>query len=70
MNPITYDNCIIHFVNQDFTVLNNFVEANNYSKIFVLVDENTHNHCVAHDLAKMQTSYRQQWNGPERLNHI
>lgn len=45
MNPITYDNCIIHYVNQDFTVLNTFVEAKNYSKVFVIVDENTHINC-------------------------
>lgn len=46
MNPITYDNCTIHFVNQDFTELNSFIASKNYSKIFLLVDENTHINCL------------------------
>lgn len=45
MDSITYDTCSIHFVNQDFSILNSFIETKNYSKLFVLVDENTHMYC-------------------------
>jgi len=46
INPITYNTCSIHFVNQDFTVLDAYIHKQNYSKVFVLVDNNTHIHCL------------------------
>lgn len=45
MKTITYGNCQIHFLNQNFDVLNQLVSDKKYSKVFLLTDENTHQFC-------------------------
>src|SRR5690606_1826913 len=45
MKTITYGNCQIHFLNQNFDVLNQLVSDKKYSKVFMLTDENTHQFC-------------------------
>ena len=37
---------MISFLDQDFSELNAFIQNINISKIFILVDENTHEHCL------------------------
>lgn len=46
MKIITYRDCNIYFTNQDYSMLNDLVEANNYSIVFILTDENTHEYCL------------------------
>lgn len=37
---------MIKELDKDFSSLNDYIRANNPSKIFILVDENTHHHCL------------------------
>ena len=46
MEKITYGACEIYFPNQDFTMLNDLIRNRNYSKIFILTDENTSRECL------------------------
>lgn len=48
---------LIHFNEQSYIELNNHLKAKNYSKIFILVDENTHNHCLPILMAKIEDDY-------------
>ncbi|MFY0714357.1 3-dehydroquinate synthase [Seonamhaeicola sp. NFXS20] len=56
MDSITYKDCTIHFNNNCYTAINKHVEKNNYSKIFILVDENTHQFCLPYFLEKFETN--------------
>lgn len=55
MNSITYNNCKIHFNDVCYTYLNEHIADNNFSKIFILVDENTHQFCLHLLLEKLVT---------------
>jgi 3-dehydroquinate synthase len=55
MDSITANNCTIHFNNACYTALNEHVKKNNFSKIFILVDENTHQCCLPLVLEKLET---------------
>lgn len=55
MDSITANKSIIHFNNTCYTSLNQHIEDNNFSKIFILVDENTHLHCLPKLLEKLET---------------
>lgn len=46
MDSITANNAIIHFNKNCYPSLNEHVKARNFSKIFILVDENTHTFCL------------------------
>ncbi len=46
---------MILFANQDFSSLNSFLETQNPTKIFILVDENTHEHCLPKLLPNLET---------------
>ncbi len=46
MESITTDTYAVHFNKEAFTALNEHLSLNAYSKIFVLVDENTKIHCL------------------------
>ncbi len=56
MNSITANNCVIHFNEQCYTALNEHLKEFNFSKIFILVDENTHQFCLPIFLEKLETS--------------
>ncbi|MBT8254352.1 MAG: 3-dehydroquinate synthase [Flavobacteriaceae bacterium] len=45
----------IHFGDHAYVQLNNHIEASSYSLIFVLVDSNTHTHCLPHFLSHLET---------------
>ncbi len=55
MDSITSNTSIIHFNNTCFDALNQHIEAHNFSKIFILVDENTHLHCLPKLLEYLET---------------
>ena len=46
---------MIEQLDQDFTALNNYVQNLNPSKIFILVDENTHEYCLPILLGNLET---------------
>lgn len=46
MKKITHGNCHIYLNDKSFSVLNDLVESQNYSQVFILTDENTHRYCL------------------------
>jgi 3-dehydroquinate synthase len=46
----------IHFNSTCYAELNAYLHHSNFSKIFVIVDTNTHNFCYAHFIAKIETN--------------
>ncbi len=55
MQSILSDNYHVHFNEYSFRALNAFILENTPSKIFILVDENTHEHCAPILLAQLET---------------
>ena len=55
MDSITTNNCTIHFNAYCYDALNKHLKAKNFSKIFILVDENTHQYCLPLFLEKLET---------------
>jgi len=55
MDSITANDCIIHFNEVCYTSLNEHIKNNNFSKIFILVDTNTHTYCLPLFLEKLET---------------
>lgn len=47
-------NSVIHFCNENYTPLNQFLNESNFSKIFLLVDEHTNEYCLPHFLAQLE----------------
>ncbi|AEW84927.1 3-dehydroquinate synthase [Flavobacterium columnare] len=45
----------IHFVNDNYSILNLFLKKNHFSKIFILVDENTNEYCLPRFLPYLET---------------
>ena len=56
MDSITANNCVIHFNENCYTSLNAHLKSKNFSKIFILVDENTHNYCLPIFIEKLETN--------------
>lgn len=56
MNSIETSGCAIHFNNACYEHINQFLTTTTPSKIFVLVDENTHLHCLPYFLGQIGTS--------------
>jgi len=50
--PASYD---IVFNESGYTALNNLLAESSYSKIFVIVDSHTHEHCLAPFLGNLST---------------
>ena len=48
---------LIHFNEQSYIELNNYLKSKNYSKVFILVDENTHNHCLPLLMSRIEGEY-------------
>ena len=48
----------IHFGPTSYKKLNGHLKATNYSKIFVLVDQNTHEHCLTQFLSYLETKVK------------
>jgi 3-dehydroquinate synthase len=56
MDSIASNNCIIHFNNTCYSSINEHIKEHNYSKIFILVDENTHEYCLPYFIEKIETN--------------
>lgn len=56
MKSITANNAIIHFNENCYTALNQHLKEENFSNIFILVDENTHQLCLPILLDKLETT--------------
>ncbi|MBU2905665.1 3-dehydroquinate synthase [Arenibacter algicola] len=57
MNSITTHSYSVHFNEKAYVALNNHLAKSNYSKIFILVDENTHNCCLPIFMSKIEGEY-------------
>ncbi len=55
MDSIKANDSIVHFNSKCYTSINQYIERNNFSKIFILVDENTHQHCLPKFLENLET---------------
>lgn len=55
MTPIQSDNYTIYFNDASFVYLENLLKTETYSKIFVLVDENTNEYCLPFFLSNLPT---------------
>lgn len=55
MDSITANNGIIHFNKSCYPNINEHLKKNNFSKIFILVDNNTHELCLPYFLEKLET---------------
>jgi 3-dehydroquinate synthase len=56
MKSITANNSIIHFNEACYTSLNKHLKEKSFSKIFILVDENTHANCLPYFLTNLETN--------------
>ncbi|WP_203258704.1 3-dehydroquinate synthase [Hyunsoonleella ulvae] len=56
MDSITANNGIIHFNKVCYPALNQHIKENNFSKIFILVDSNTHEHCLPYFLSNLDNT--------------
>ncbi len=57
MQAIKSKDSIVYFQNEGYTALNTYLQKAQHSKIFVLVDTNTHEHCLAPFLGKIEGDY-------------
>ncbi|WP_242119111.1 3-dehydroquinate synthase [Aestuariivivens sediminicola] len=56
MDPIRANNSTIYFDSAGYTSLNDYIEKGKFSKIFILVDDNTHVHCLPSFLTHLNTN--------------
>ncbi|WP_040281929.1 3-dehydroquinate synthase [Psychroserpens damuponensis] len=55
MNSIETKTYKVHFNANAYLELNNYIDNNHFSKIFILVDTNTHEYCLAKFMAQLET---------------
>jgi len=55
MDAIKLGEGYIHFNDTCFPELNTYIKSSNFSSIFILVDENTHQHCLSYFLSHLET---------------
>lgn len=48
-------NSNVHFIEDDYQILNSFLQSNSFSKIFIIVDENTNEYCLPILLPQLET---------------
>ena len=56
MKSISSDNYLIHFNENSFKELNNYLSNNEPTKLFILVDENTNEHCYPIFIQQLETT--------------
>lgn len=56
MESIKANNSLIHFNEKCYNSVNQHIKENNFSKIFILVDENTHEFCLPNFLKNIETN--------------
>lgn len=57
MQPIVSKDSIVYFQEDCYTHLNDYLEKANHSSIFILVDTNTHIHCLATFMSRIENEY-------------
>lgn len=57
MQAITSKDSIVYFQSDAYRALNDYLKKGDHSKIFILVDTNTHEHCLAHFMGKIEGNY-------------
>ncbi len=57
MKPIVSKDSIVYFNSDCYTALNSYLEKAQHSKIFILVDTNTHEHCLATAMGAIEKEY-------------
>ena len=57
MDSIISDSYAVHFNEQAFSALNTHLAEKKYSTIFIMVDENTHEHCLPNFMAELNGDY-------------
>uniref|UniRef100_UPI00404AF860 3-dehydroquinate synthase n=1 Tax=Gelidibacter sp. TaxID=2018083 RepID=UPI00404AF860 len=55
MNSINADSYAIHFNSNAYDQINSYLKTHRFSKIFVLVDAHTHEFCLPHFMAHLET---------------
>ncbi len=55
MTSIIADSYAVHFNNKGYEALNNYLKDNRFSKLFIIVDNNTHVHCLPHFMGNLET---------------
>lgn len=55
MTSITTDAYAVHFNATGYEKLNNYLKDNSFSKLFIIVDTNTHLHCLPHFMSNLET---------------
>lgn len=55
MTSITTNAYAVHFNEIGYEKLNNYLKDNRFSKLFIIVDINTHDHCLPHFMSKLET---------------
>lgn len=55
MKSITTNTYSIHFNTESYKALNDYLKSHHFSKLFVLVDEHTHEHCLPRFMALLET---------------
>jgi len=56
MNSIKTKTYTVHFNSKAYQELNSYIDEHQFSKIFILVDTNTHEHCLAKFMSQLETS--------------
>ncbi|MBA6153587.1 3-dehydroquinate synthase [Gelidibacter maritimus] len=56
MTSITTDAYAVHFNQTGYNQLNNYLRDNHFSKLFIIVDTNTHQHCLPLFMSKLETN--------------
>lgn len=57
MQSISTSDYVVHFNENAYNALNSHLKKANYSKVFILVDENTHEHCLPNFMASINGDY-------------
>lgn len=58
MNSITADTYSVHFNEKAYIELNDYLKQNRFSKLFILVDTNTNEHCLRHFMEQLQSNLK------------
>lgn len=56
MNSITADTYSVHFNHNAYKELNGYLKNHHFSKLFILVDSNTGEHCMANCMSQLETN--------------
>ncbi len=57
MKPIVSKDSIVYFGQDCYTALNAYLEKSDHSKVFILVDSNTHEYCLSLLMSKIEKEY-------------